>query len=198
MNKQVLTELIQHRLGSGEAPQDVRRRYPYQEIERILGILYSDQGYLNFMTLQDMAMSYSTTATKVGTKWQVTLPVKPVGSFGIISVTDGCIWYPVYQGGQEKFVLSIANPNMKNSCVLTGGDTLVFNCKPEENIDVLMVPDYYSLDPSDEIILPGGLNTVFEGCIRIMMATDNRVQERFNDNRDDQIPKRNEWQTGKN
>ena len=197
MNKRVTIELIQSRLGSGDAPADLRRRYSYQEIERILGITYSDMGYMDAMALQDMALSYSATVVPSGAQYEATLPVKAVGSFGIISVESGNYWYPVYQGAQEQFILGIANPNMRISCQLVNANKLVFKRKPEDDLVVVMVPDFKDLEDSDEIIMPGGLSTLFEACLRVMQATDGRQQERFNDNRDDNIPKANEWQSGK-
>jgi hypothetical protein len=184
ITKRKMIELIVDRLGSSGTPSDLRRRYPFQVVEELIGKVYSDIAYTTPWAAEDLALEYCDIPVN-GKK--AVLPVKPVGSFGVLWVSDCDKMYPVDQGGMEHKILQRVAPCRVPGCRLVGGKTLVFDeCEDGKTVDVLMIPAFPSLSADDNVAMPGTEGRVYELVIQLMRLTDTRVEDVYNDGREDE------------
>lgn len=182
ITKKKLIELIQDRLGSTGTPADLRSRYPFQVIEALIAKAYADIAYVNPPAAEDLAIQYTDVPIVAGV---ATLPVKPVGSFGILWVEAAGVFIPVDQGGIENKILKKVEPGKIKSCVLRNGNTLKFSNCNINSVDILMIPDFAELDEQQNIDMPGAEMLIYQQVIEIMRLTDTRPQEVYNDGRED-------------
>lgn len=192
ITKVKLIELLQDRLSGAGTTSDIRKRYPYTVIEAIVSKVYSDSSSLDPESLQDMALEYTLTLTQTGTVFSSSLPVRPVGSWGLLWVSGNEQFIPTSQGGMQNKILGIVEPGRINGCRLVG-DTIVYDRKPEEPLSVLMVPNFDDLSNNDNVIMMGNDTKIYEAVVRLIRMTDVRPEEVYNDGRDDSMkvqPKR--------
>lgn len=182
ITKRKLIELIQDRLGSSGTPADLRSRYPFQVIEVLIAKAYSDLAYINPPSAEDIAIQYTDISVTAGL---ATLPVKPVGSFGILWVESAGVFIPVEQGGTESKILNSVEPGKLKGCLLQNGNVLkIWDCDID-TVDVLMIPDFAELDENQNIAMPGVEMMIYQQVIEVMRSTDVRPQEVYDDGRED-------------
>lgn len=182
ITKRKLIELIQDRLGSSGTPADLRTRYPFQVVEVLIAKAYADIAYLNPSAAEDLAIQYTGITVTAGV---ASLPVKPVGSFGVLWVESAGVLIPVEQGGMESKILKKVEPGKLKGCLLQNGNTLkIWDCDID-TVDVLMIPDFAELDQSQEVVMPGVEMMIYQQVIEVIRSTDTRPQEVYNDGRED-------------
>lgn len=192
--KRHLRETIQDRLGAAGAPADIRKFYPSQIIDQFIGKVYSDLAQQKPKVLQDMALEYDLTLSNTGNTFYSTLPVKPIGSFGILWVEGNGIFIPTDQGGMEAKILKKVEPGRIPGCRLVG-NTIRYDSKPVEPLTALMIPDYKELSDNDNVIMTGAEVQVYRMVVELIRVTDIRPEEIYNDGKDDSRPLPKKTQT---
>lgn len=181
ITKRKLIELIQDRLGSTGTPADIRKRYRYQTVEELIGMVYSDVSYMSPDVVVDMAMEYPYAISGTTIK----LSPKPVGTHGIVWVSKDNSLLPFDFGGMENRILSTTEPGRIPGCYLRNGDALVFSKPLDGEVVVLMVPLFQDLGEADNVLMIGAEAKIYEMVVQLIRITDVRPEDVYNDGRDD-------------
>lgn len=187
-------ELIQNRLAGTGTVEDLSKRYPYKVISEMVGKAYSDVFATDPASMQDMAMEYDLTLS-TDNGYYSTLPVRPIGSSGLLWVEGNSQLIPVDQGGMEGKIMGVVEPGRIPGCKLVNGTKIVYDVKPVEPLKVLMVPNYSDLDDDDNVIMMGVDTKVYQIAIQLIKMTDQAPEEFYNDGRDDarRVQMKNEY-----
>jgi hypothetical protein len=187
-------ELIQNRLAGTGTVEDLSKRYPYKVISEMIGKAYSDVFTTDPAAMQDMAIEYDLVLSTDSGNYS-TLPVRPIGSSGLLWVEGNSQMIPVDQGGMEGKILGVVEPGRIPGCRLVNGTKIVYDIKPAEPLKVLMVPNYSDLDDDDNVIMMGVDTKVYQIAIQLIKMTDQAPEEFYNDGRDDarRVQMKNEY-----
>jgi hypothetical protein len=177
-------ELIQNRLAGTGTVEDLSKRYPYKVISEMIGKAYSDVFATDPASMQDMAIEYDLVLSTNNGNYS-TLPVRPIGSSGLLWVEGNSQMIPVDQGGMEGKILGVVEPGRIPGCKLVNGTKIVYDIKPDEPLKVLMVPNYSDLDDDDNVVMMGVDTKVYQIAIQLIKMTDQAPEEFYNDGRDD-------------
>ena len=177
-------ELIQNRLAGTGTVEDLSKRYPYKVISEMIGKAYSDVFATDPASMQDMAIEYDLVLSTNNGNYS-TLPVRPIGSSGLLWVEGNSQMIPVDQGGMEGKILGVVEPGRIPGCKLVNGTKIVYDIKPDEPLKVLMVPNYSDLDDDDNVVMMGVDTKVYQMVIQLIKMTDQAPEEFYNDGRDD-------------
>lgn len=192
ITKRQAIELIQHRLTSGDTPEDLRRLYPRSIISRVLNLALADVVSRDPYEASDMAVPYVFTPATDANGYYVTLSPQPIaGTMAIFSVEDessGLNSYSVQTKAESNALNVLRGGN--NSAAILFKDKLRFNKKPTGDVTVTMVPNVYQMDDDDVLIIPSdetgkGEMMLFQMCMQVL-ATQGFQDDLNNDSIDAQ------------
>lgn len=188
IEKRKLIELIQDRIVGSGLFADVERLFPYEAVSELVGFAYSDFALSSSSFTEDLAREYTFTPSGK----TVVLTPKPIGSAGILWVSNKGIMYPVSQGGMEEKMLSTVEPGAMKGCYLVNGNTLKFECDMTGDVEVLMIPAFTDLEDDDIIAVPGIENQLYGIIIQTLSMTMGRPPELYSDTKPDTGQPKNE------
>lgn len=192
ITKRQAIELIQHRLTGGDTPEDLRRLYPRSVISRVINMALADIVSANPYDASDMAVPYVFTPATDANGYYVTLSPQPVaGSLAIFTVTDegtGSNEYIIQTKAEANAMKVLRGSN--SSAAILYNNKLRFNKRPEGDVTVVMVPNFYQMADDDVLIIPSnetgrGEVGLFQACLQLL-ATQQYQDDLNNDSIDAQ------------
>ena len=177
ITKRQAIELIQHRLTGGDTPEDLRRLYPRSVISRVINMALADIVSANPYDASDMAVPYVFTPATDANGYYVTLSPQPVaGSLAIFTVTDegtGNNEYIIQTKAEANAMKVLRGTN--NSAAILYNNKLRFNKRPEGDVTVVMVPNFYQMADDDVLIIPSnemgrGEGYLFQVCMQLLAS----------------------------
>ena len=177
ITKRQAIELIQHRLTGGDTPEDLRRLYPRSVISRVINMALADIVSANPYDASDMAVPYVFTPATDASGYYVTLSPQPVaGSLAIFTVTDegtGSNEYIIQTKAEANAMKVLRGAN--NSAAVLYNNKLRFNKRPEGDVTVVMVPNFYQMADDDVLIIPSnemgrGEGYLFQVCMQLLAS----------------------------
>ena len=177
ITKRQAIELIQHRLTGGDTPEDLRRLYPRSVISRVINMALADIVSANPYDASDMAVPYVFTPATDANGYYVTLSPQPVaGSLAIFTVTDegtGSNEYIIQTKAEANAMKVLRGAN--NSAAVLYNNKLRFNKRPEGDVTVVMVPNFYQMADDDVLIIPSnemgrGEGYLFQVCMQLLAS----------------------------
>lgn len=177
ITKRQAIELIQHRLTGGDTPEDLRRLYPRSVISRVINMALADIVSANPYDASDMAVPYVFTPATDANGYYVTLSPQPVaGSLAIFTVTDegtGNNEYIIQTKAEANAMKVLRGAN--SSAAILYNNKLRFNKRPEGDVTVVMVPNFYQMADDDVLIIPSnemgrGEGYLFQVCMQLLAS----------------------------
>ena len=177
ITKRQAIELIQHRLTGGDTPEDLRRLYPRSVISRVINMALADIVSANPYDASDMAVPYVFTPATDANGYYVTLsPQSVAGSLAIFTVTDegtGSNEYIIQTKAEANAMKVLRGAN--NSAAVLYNNKLRFNKRPEGDVTVVMVPNFYQMADDDVLIIPSnemgrGEGYLFQVCMQLLAS----------------------------
>ena len=175
ITKRQAIELIQHRLTSGDTPEDVRRMYPRSIISRVLNLAVADIVSKDPYAAGDMASLYTFDVMQDSSGYYVTLSPRPVaGTMAIYTVEDESSNEYIIQTKSESGAMKILRGTNSSAAILFN-EKLRFNKKPEGSVNVVMVPNVYEMDDDDMLVVTSDENgtgevMLFQMCLQILSS----------------------------
>lgn len=198
---------IQHRLSSGDTPNDIMGRYSYVAIETavetaLIGVARNVKG-----VFQNMGMLFEgIELNNSGGIYYLSLPARPIsGGLSVKWVTDDCgVQYFGHSSIDEGFLLNAIKPQAKpewtwgrgvpgtaNEDGVINGNVLTFSYKPGNGpYSAFYIPSIMEMDDTYGFILTDEFQDVlFRSVIDLFKGTDNRPQEVISDTSQDNAAK---------
>lgn len=164
ITKRVLIELLQDRLSGGEATQDIIGKYHRGAIQRALDIVFSDIVSNDRRLAVQMALPYTLNVASN----KVLLPVKPIlGMSGVISIVKDDVDIPTVNGVEERSLIRILNPNLRNYAYRVVGNYMFFE-GVEGEIEINIVPSISDMGEDENVVVEQFMEELYSRVARIM------------------------------
>jgi hypothetical protein len=182
ITKRQIIETIQNRLASGDVTDDLRGKYPYQVIAYVLNLAYTDAVYNNPNAKKDLSVRYSANVSCNHGEYSAKLPVLPLlGSEGITYVEgSNCVWYPIRVGSTENRIMNMIKPQTDKITCYIRSSKIYFNEKPTDVVYLDIIPNVAEMGDDDVISLPGQEANLYNMVIQMIMQTNTRPEEVYN------------------
>jgi hypothetical protein len=191
MTKRQLIELIQERLASGDAPNDILGRYKYNTIAALLDIVFQEAATADNELTQNMATPYTVSVTCANGKYTSVLPVSPIaGNKSVKYATDDCCnnYFARQTEDQNLFLRTIKRMGKPEFYVR--GKQVNWTSQPlSDNITFYIIPSFLDSAEDDEVVMPSTVGPIFARVIELIRSTDTRSEEVINNTVEDNNPR---------